>query len=89
MKGADVFSMIVGSVVISIAVNIVRSTIIYLYQTYRLIGRLFISLMGAVLTQFLTMCVYEIEFIDLTWGAMGIALIMACLFPNVRKKNNS
>lgn len=88
MRGEELFSIIVGGVVISVAVNIVKSMIIYLYQTYKAIGRIFVSLMGAVITQFITMCVYEIEFVDLTWGSIGIAGILACLFPNARNQNN-
>ncbi len=78
----DIFSIVFGIFIIYIAYIILKSFIIWLYKTLRIIGRVIIAILTTFIIQFVTQSLFGIGITDFTWGSIGSGLIMAFMFPN-------
>ncbi len=82
MNGDDIFSIFFGMAIIYGAYKIMRSLIIWLYETLKIVGRIIMAIAVALITQIVTQSLFGIGITDFTWGSIGSALVMAFLFPN-------
>lgn len=81
MTSEEIKGLIIGIVLIVVAVNVLKVILIWLYETFKIIARIAVGVVGAVGTYAGTSALFGIGVTELTWTGVATGLVLACLFP--------